>query len=45
MRFELLFCDTVDSSLGRVDRESLPQQALLEMVVSVLLVVSWNFTH
>ena len=33
MRFELLLLDAVDSSLGRVDRESLPQQTLMEMVI------------
>ena len=33
MRFELLLLGTVDSSLGRVDRESLPQQTLMEMVI------------
>ncbi|KNH05535.1 hypothetical protein XU18_3506 [Perkinsela sp. CCAP 1560/4] len=33
MRFELLLLDAVDSSLGRVDHESLPQLSLMEMVV------------
>ncbi|KNH06428.1 hypothetical protein XU18_2710 [Perkinsela sp. CCAP 1560/4] len=33
MRFELLFLDTVDSSLGRLDYASLPQQELMEMVI------------
>ncbi|KNH04860.1 hypothetical protein XU18_3985 [Perkinsela sp. CCAP 1560/4] len=33
MTFELVFLDTVDPSLGRVDLESLPQQALMEMVI------------
>ena len=33
MRFELLFFDAADSSLGRVDHESLSQQALMEMVI------------
>ncbi|KNH07684.1 hypothetical protein XU18_1685 [Perkinsela sp. CCAP 1560/4] len=33
MRFELLLLDAVDSSLGRVDHESLPQQTLMEMVI------------
>ena len=33
MRFELLFFDTVDSSLGRLDYTSLSQQALMEMVI------------
>ncbi|KNH07231.1 hypothetical protein XU18_2094 [Perkinsela sp. CCAP 1560/4] len=33
MRFELLFFKTVDSSIGRVDHESLSQQALMEMVI------------
>ena len=33
MRFELVFLDALDSSLGRVDHESLSQQALMEMVI------------
>ncbi|KNH08658.1 hypothetical protein XU18_0855 [Perkinsela sp. CCAP 1560/4] len=33
MTFQFLFFDTVDSAFGRVDRESLPQQALMEMVI------------
>ena len=33
MRFELVFLDAVDPSLGRVDLESIPQQALMEMVI------------
>ena len=33
MKFEFLFLDAVDPSLGRVDRESLSQQALMEMVI------------
>ncbi|KNH07801.1 hypothetical protein XU18_1571 [Perkinsela sp. CCAP 1560/4] len=33
MRFELLFFETVDSSIGRVDHESLSQQTLMEMVI------------
>ena len=33
MKFELLFLDTVDPSLGRLDYASLSQQALMEMVI------------
>ncbi|KNH06860.1 hypothetical protein XU18_2370 [Perkinsela sp. CCAP 1560/4] len=33
MRFEFLFLGTVDPSVGRVDHESLAQQALMEMVI------------
>ena len=33
MRFALVFLDAVDPSLGRVDHESLPDQALMEMVI------------
>ncbi|KNH06036.1 hypothetical protein XU18_3053, partial [Perkinsela sp. CCAP 1560/4] len=33
MTFELVFLDAVDPSLGRVDHESLPQHALMEMVI------------
>ncbi|KNH07225.1 hypothetical protein XU18_2088 [Perkinsela sp. CCAP 1560/4] len=33
MRFQLLLFSTVDSSLGRVDHESLSHQALMEMVI------------
>ena len=33
MRVELLFLHGVDPSIGRVERESLPQQALMEMVI------------
>ncbi|KNH04089.1 hypothetical protein XU18_4603 [Perkinsela sp. CCAP 1560/4] len=33
MRFELIFLNTADPSLGRVDLESLPQQALMEMLI------------
>ncbi|KNH05252.1 amino acid adenylation enzyme/thioester reductase family protein [Perkinsela sp. CCAP 1560/4] len=33
MRFELVFLDAVDPSLSRSDHESLPQQALMEMVI------------
>ena len=33
MRFELVCLDALDSSLGRVDHESLSQQALMEMVI------------
>ena len=33
MRFELVFLESVDPWFGRVDRASLPQQALMEMVI------------
>ena len=33
MRFQFLFLDAVDPSLSRVDYESLPQQALMEIVI------------
>ena len=33
MRLELLFFEAVDPSLGRLDYASLPQQALIEMVI------------
>ncbi|KNH06903.1 hypothetical protein XU18_2334 [Perkinsela sp. CCAP 1560/4] len=33
MRFQFLFLGTVDPSVGRVDHESLAQQALMEMVI------------
>ncbi|KNH05225.1 hypothetical protein XU18_3709 [Perkinsela sp. CCAP 1560/4] len=33
MRFEFVFLDALDSSLGRVDYASLSQQALMEMVI------------
>ena len=33
MRFKLLLPDTADFSLGRVDHEPLPQQALMKMVI------------
>ncbi|KNH05517.1 hypothetical protein XU18_3488 [Perkinsela sp. CCAP 1560/4] len=33
MRFELLFFETADSSLGRVGHESLSHQSLMEMVI------------
>ncbi|KNH08940.1 leucine-rich repeat protein [Perkinsela sp. CCAP 1560/4] len=36
MRFELLFLDTVDPSIGRVDHDSFPQQALMEMVIEAI---------
>ncbi|KNH04690.1 hypothetical protein XU18_4128 [Perkinsela sp. CCAP 1560/4] len=37
MRFELIFLESVDPSLGRVDRESLPQQAFMEMVIDGIM--------
>ncbi|KNH04576.1 hypothetical protein XU18_4206 [Perkinsela sp. CCAP 1560/4] len=33
MRFESVFLDAVDPSLGRLDYASLSQQALMEMVI------------
>ena len=33
MSLELVFLNTADPSLGRVDLESLPRQALMEMVI------------
>ena len=37
MTLELVLLNTADPSLGRVDRESLPQQAFMEMVIDGIM--------
>ena len=36
MRFQLLFLNTVDPSLGRLDYTSLSQQALMDIVIEAI---------